>query len=63
LYIALGNDRSTHLGYYQSLWRPQHIVLLPVDVVGEDNEFAGGLKLLRRVNASQLTWSELVQCG
>jgi len=38
-------------------------VLLPVDVVGEHNEFTGGLKLLRQVNASELTWSELVQCG
>jgi hypothetical protein len=63
LYIVLGNDRSTQLGYYRSLWRPQHIVLLPVDVVGEHNEFTGGLKLLRQVNASELTWSELVQCG
>jgi hypothetical protein len=63
LNIILGNDHSTQLGYYQSLWRPQHIVLLPVDVVGEHNEFTGGLKLLRQVNASELTWSELVQCG
>lgn len=63
LSLVLGADRSTQLGYYQSVWHPQHIVLLPVAVVGKCNEFVCGLKLLRRVHACELTWAELVQCG
>ncbi|KAG6615390.1 Elongation factor Tu GTP-binding domain-containing protein 1 [Phytophthora cinnamomi] len=63
LRTLLGRDRSTELAYYQSLLRPQQVVLLPVVVVGDHNEYTGRLKLLRRVNASELTWPELVQCG
>jgi hypothetical protein len=63
LRTLLGRDRSTELAYYQSLLRPHQVVLLPVVVVGEHNEYSSGLKLLRRVNASELTWPELVQCG
>ncbi|KAE8994728.1 hypothetical protein PR003_g19972 [Phytophthora rubi] len=63
LRTLLGRDRSTELAYYQSLLRPHQVVLLPVVVVGEHNEYTGRLKLLRRVNASELTWPELVQCG
>ncbi|KAL3662133.1 hypothetical protein V7S43_012934 [Phytophthora oleae] len=59
----LGRDRSTDLAYYQSLLRPHQVVLLPVAVVGDHNEYTGKLKLLRRVNASELSWPELVQCG
>ncbi|GMF19682.1 unnamed protein product [Phytophthora lilii] len=59
----LGRDRSTELAYFQSLLRPHQVVLLPVVVVGDHNEYTGKLKLLRRVNASELTWPELVQCG
>ncbi|KAG1697272.1 hypothetical protein DVH05_016557 [Phytophthora capsici] len=59
----LGRDRSTDLAYYQSLLRPHQVVLLPVVVVGDHNEYTGKLKLLRRVNASELSWPELVQCG
>ncbi|KAG7378441.1 hypothetical protein PHYPSEUDO_010101 [Phytophthora pseudosyringae] len=63
LSLTLGRDRSTQLAYYQSIWHPQHIVLLPVVVVDELNEFTSGLKLIRCVNAYELTWAELVQCG
>ncbi|KAG7375274.1 hypothetical protein PHYPSEUDO_002101 [Phytophthora pseudosyringae] len=63
LRIIVGTARSTQLGYYQSRWRPQQVVLLPVAVVGEHNESSAGLNLLRQVNASELTWPELVQCG
>ncbi|POM77518.1 Hypothetical protein PHPALM_5087 [Phytophthora palmivora] len=63
LRTLLGRDRSTELAYYQSLLRPHQVVLLPVVVVGEHNEYTGKLKLLRRVNALELTWPELVQCG
>ncbi|ETK73038.1 hypothetical protein L915_19981 [Phytophthora nicotianae] len=63
LSILVDTSRSTELAYYQSRWRPQQAVLLPMDVVGEHNEYTSSLKLLRRVNASELTWSELVQCG
>ncbi|ETK73045.1 hypothetical protein F442_20373 [Phytophthora nicotianae P10297] len=63
LRTLLGRDRSTELAYYQSLLRPRQVVLLPVAVVGDHNEYTGKLKLLRRVNASELTWPELVQCG
>ncbi|KAF1789424.1 hypothetical protein GQ600_20546 [Phytophthora cactorum] len=61
--LVFGADLPTQLAYYQSIWHPQHIVLLPVAVVGEPNEFVCGLKLLRRVNACELPWAELVQCG
>lgn len=63
LRIVLSSDRSTELTYYESRWRPQQFVLLPVVVVGEYNEYTSGLKLLRRVNTSELTWLEFVQCG
>ncbi|EEY65091.1 uncharacterized protein PITG_16561 [Phytophthora infestans T30-4] len=63
LRTVLGRDPSTELAYYQSLLRPRQVVLLPVVVVGDHNEYTGKLKLLRRVNASELTWPELVQCG
>ncbi|RLN95155.1 hypothetical protein BBJ28_00012367, partial [Nothophytophthora sp. Chile5] len=63
LHTKFGGDRRTELAYYQSLLRPRQIVLLPEAVVGEYNEYTGALKLLRRVNASELTWAELVQCG
>ncbi|ETK73009.1 hypothetical protein L915_20002 [Phytophthora nicotianae] len=63
LLLAFGADPSTQLGYYQSIWHPHHIVLLPVAVVGERNEYTSSFKLLRRVNACELTWAELVQCG
>ncbi|KAG7379147.1 hypothetical protein PHYPSEUDO_008955 [Phytophthora pseudosyringae] len=63
LRTLLGRDRSTDLAYYQSLLRPHQVVLLPVVVVGDHDEYTGKLKLLRRVNASELTWPELVQCG
>ncbi|OWZ08294.1 hypothetical protein PHMEG_00019189 [Phytophthora megakarya] len=63
LRTLLGRDRSTELAYYQSLLRPHQVVLLPVAVVGDHNEYTGKLRLLRRVNALELTWPELVQCG
>lgn len=63
LRTVLGRDPSTELAYYQSLLRPRQVVLLPVVVVGDHNEYTGKFKLLRRVNASELTWPELVQCG
>lgn len=63
LHLRYGRSHWLQLAYYQSLLRPHQVVLLPVAVVGEHNEYTRNLKLLRRVNASQLSWSELVQCG
>lgn len=63
LHMRLGVSPSTQLAYYQSIWPPHRVVLLPEVVVGSHNEYSAGLVMLRRVNASELTWPELVQCG
>ncbi|KAL4172531.1 hypothetical protein KRP22_007695 [Phytophthora ramorum] len=63
LRMMFGRNHTTELAYYQSLMRPRQILLLPVVVVGDHNEYSHDLKLLKRVNASQLAWTELVQCG
>jgi hypothetical protein len=61
--MMLGRYHSTELAYYQSTMRPQQILLLPIVIVGEHNEYSHGLRLLKRVNACDLRWPELVQCG
>ncbi|EGZ19275.1 hypothetical protein PHYSODRAFT_327570 [Phytophthora sojae] len=63
LSMMLGCDRLTKLAYYQSVWRSRQILLLPEVVVSSLNPYTSGLKLLRRVHPSELSWSELVQCG
>lgn len=63
LRMIFGNGASTDLAHYQSLLRPNRVVLLPVVVVGEHNEYTAGLRMLRRVRATELSWPELVQCG
>ncbi|KAL3662117.1 hypothetical protein V7S43_012918 [Phytophthora oleae] len=60
--LKMGSD-FTLLGYYQSIWHPSHIVLLPVAVVGDHNEYTSDLKLVHCVYAYELPWTELVQCG
>eukprot|EP00644_Phytophthora_capsici_P011948 jgi/Phyca11/106682/e_gw1.12.207.1 len=63
VFLNLIMETDFSLGYYQSIWHPSHIVLLPVAIVGHHNEFTSGLKLLKRVNTYELSWAELVQCG
>lgn len=62
-YLRIAGGRVRQLGYYQSTRYPDHITLLPREIVVEDNEHAVDLKLLRPVAAKDLSWSELVQCG
>lgn len=62
-YLHCAGGRVRQLGYYQSLLYPTQVTLLPRKAVHEENEHAADLKLLRPVAVSDLTWSELVQCG
>jgi len=62
-HVMFSGDRSTELGYYQSIWRPRQILLLPVVMFRDENEYTRGLKLIRRAQAAELSWSQLVQCG
>lgn len=61
-YLRFAGGSVRQLGYYQSTLFPDHITLLPRQIVVEDNEHAAGLRLLRPVAAKDLRWSELVQC-
>jgi hypothetical protein len=63
LLLMIGTGRSSRLAYYQSVWHPRQILLLPMSVVDGLNEHTSGLRQIQRVNAAELTWSELVQCG
>lgn len=60
MYMA-GGGRT--LGYYQSRRDPERVLLLPVVVVGDANEYTATFRKLREVNAAAMQWAALIQCG
>jgi hypothetical protein len=61
--LFYGDDARKIMAYYQSLERPETILLLPEASVTVKNEPMCHLRLMRRVHLQDLHWSELVQCG
>lgn len=51
------------LAYFRSHADPDRVLLLPTAAVGPANEYTKRLKKLREVNAAELAWAALVQCG
>lgn len=61
--LRFGDDARKSVAYYQSLERPEMVLLLPEAAVTVENEPMCYLRLMRRVHVQDLHWSELVQCG